>query len=145
MLLLLLEVGEHLVHTELEQVINHSRQVNFQNGGALLDARVRIHFNQPHVEVLVYYEIVPEQLKTVPPLRGVQYFASGKHTSHNEALNLGHNMVFDSNRIVLRFYIILKRFIRHLVSIFKVPVVIRKLLNCVICQMHVLVVGVVRV
>jgi hypothetical protein len=75
--LLGLEVVEVLVDGEFEHVVEHAGDEDFEDLGALLDAGVRVHLDQPRVEVLVQDEVVPEQLETPSPLLRVQDLPRG--------------------------------------------------------------------
>ena len=58
--LLLLNFRENYVNCDSQHVFNHPRQVNLQELARFFDARVRVDFNQPYIEVFVKHEIVPK-------------------------------------------------------------------------------------
>lgn len=63
---------EYLVNCELEGVVEHPRDQFLEDPRALLNARVRIHLYQPHIQVRVYYVVVPEYFEAELPLIRIQ-------------------------------------------------------------------------
>ena len=63
-----LEIRKHLINAQFYHIINHTWKVHFEEGGALFNAGVGVHFDHPDIEVLVDDEVVAEHLKAGPPL-----------------------------------------------------------------------------
>ena len=55
--------GVNDVKGQLESVIYHAGEVHLQQSRGFLQARIRVHFDQPRPQLLVYHEIVPENFE----------------------------------------------------------------------------------
>ena len=80
LLILLLELlftllREHGIECELECIIHHSGQQHLQISIALFHTRIRIDLNEPHFEVLIHHEVIPEYFEAVGAIIAVQLLA----------------------------------------------------------------------
>jgi hypothetical protein len=123
------------VDGEFEHVVEHPRNVGFQQLGALFQTRIRVHFEEPGVVGGVNHEVVPEQLKTRPRRLVFDELAVDRlHCQLDQGLDLGHNCFLEARRILGEGSLGLR--VRKLVPIFERPVVVCELLHGVVGEMN---------
>ena len=85
---LLVDAREQSVDGNLQQVFYHAGQEDLKELAGLLYARVCVDLDEPHIEILIEYEIVAEELERVlAPVR-VQLLPHRIHGFHDQVLNL---------------------------------------------------------
>jgi hypothetical protein len=147
-----LDLGEYLVDGQPEHVLDHSREVDFQQLTGLFNAGVGVHLDEPDVEVLVQDEVVAEELETGLTTEGVDLLTHRVHALDDQLLHLGHKVFFHGNRTFIsprsRIHLInnlLKPLIPQLIPILKLPIVLCELLHGVVRQVHILIVHIIQV
>jgi len=131
-------LGEELVDRQLQHVLDHARQIALQQLGGLLEAGIRVHFDEPLVEVLVKNEVVTEQFKAVLALEGVELLAHRVEGLHDDLLHLRHEVVLDADvlvRVVL-VDVLLELREAQLVAVLELAVGLTFHLHRVVGQVH---------
>lgn len=138
---------EYLINGQLQHVFEHARQVRLQHLGALLEARICVHLDEPRVEVLVQNKVVAEQLKAVLALVRVNCATHRVERLDDHGLH-SRNDVFENVDAAVRLLLhekLLEPRVRQLIAILELSIAIELLLDGVISQMNRSVIDVVKV
>lgn len=123
---------KHLIKGQLQRIIEHARDQNFQKRAGLFKARVRVHFDQPRLQGRVDYEVVTEYLHAELSILRIQ---SSIDTPQSVLDYLKYGLVHQLIQIACN-PILFQKFgpflQRQLISFFKCPIIFVELLDRII-------------
>lgn len=99
--------------------------------------RICVNFNKPNFEVFINHEIIPKKFKSMVMPLWIYLFVDSLYCISSHCFHLRDDLLFQLETLLRKIHIkvSLKFHIRHFVSLFKLSIVLRMLLNCVISQM----------
>lgn len=121
-----------LVQSHLESIVKQTGYQLLQQGARLFETRVRVDLNEPRLALLIYHEVVPENLKAILAVLFV-YLESG---CDQRQLNNGHD-VFAYQLVEVHSRQLRGFLERELVSVLMLAVILVFLLDSVISQVHI--------
>ena len=125
-----------LIDCQLECVIYHSRNKLSQQGAGLLEARVRVDLDQPHLHTTVNKEVEPVYFEADLSLSKIELPLNRTHCDPDGLLHLLDHLLAE-----LIFALLLQDLVellkRHLVSELVLLVLVTLFLDRIICQMYV--------
>ncbi len=138
---------ENSIDSNLEHVFYHSRKQNFQQLWWFFNARICIHFNKPHVKVLIEYKVIAEKFEAVFPSKRIDLFPDCIHAFDDKLFHLRDKVVIDTYSWV--WVLQIKHFLHsletQLVAIFELSIMLWKLLHSIVCEMNVLIVNILQI
>ena len=127
---------EDNIQSELKGIIQHPGKQGAKESTGLLQAWVRINFDQPWFKILINHEIVAKYLKLVPLRLGVESVtinAFKGHLDDGQYLFL-EDLIEVNVQSLLRFDNVSSLAETKLITFFKFSVILILGLYCVICQ-----------
>ena len=138
---------EHNINCQLKHVLNHSRKQLLKQLARLFEARIRVHLNEPAVEVLIQDEVIPKELEAELSAVWINGAPHCVESLQNHLVHLWHQVIVDQHarlRVVL-VYVVLESREAELVSVLEVTVVLCVLLHSIVCEVNEGIVDVLKV
>lgn len=127
---------EERVEGDAETAVHHVSDHPLEDWTGGLEAWIRVHFNQVHLEVIVNHEVVSKYLKGMMTLHWVNSSISRSKSITNDPLDLGENLllkVYFEIRVAV-IEVALEFFKGNFIAHLEFAVVICFFLHCVVGQ-----------
>lgn len=146
-------VGEVSVNCEFEGVVKHARKNSFQNGTAFIETWIGIHFDEPHRQIVVHHEVVTQNFERACSFVGVELSLDRVDCFGHHKLYVIHQVFSNTNcwqtifqpLWVCKFIDVLLKLVKvKLISVFKLPIIFAIFLHSIVCQMHIVVLAIIK-